>query len=110
MSISSTLKTINELRELVIAGMRNPVIVEGDEVDLSSSNILVKEVERQFDDFCFELNCVSCTEDIPKNECPNSKRKCGHHCNCCWTQDVCCWCEKTFGEDSESRTMPTRET
>ena len=42
--------------------------------------------------------CGSCAEDIPKNECPKSKRPCGHHCNCSWTQDICCWCKIEIGE------------
>jgi hypothetical protein len=31
-------------------------------------------------------------EAMPLGECPLSKRRCGHHCNCTWTQDACCWC------------------
>lgn len=41
--------------------------------------------------------CHSCGEQCcPPNECPKSKRSCGHHCNCSWTQDVCCWCGEEF--------------
>lgn len=38
--------------------------------------------------------CVTCGEQcgIPLNECPKSRRSCGHHCNHTWTHDVCCWC------------------
>jgi hypothetical protein len=49
----------------------------------------------------FDTECSSCWEECPKHECPNSKRECGHHCNCSWTQDQCCWCKKEFGEDEE---------
>jgi len=44
--------------------------------------------------------CTSCCEKMPKNECPNSKRECGHHCNHSWDQDQCCWCDKEFGEEN----------
>ena len=43
--------------------------------------------------------CLSCG-DTPLNECPKSKRKCGHHCNHSWTHDECCWCGKHFGEEA----------
>jgi len=47
-----------------------------------------------------EGECSSCGEESCKpNECPNSRRPCGHHCNCSWSQEVCCWCGKEFGED-----------
>lgn len=42
--------------------------------------------------------CVSCGEGMPHNECPTSKRLCGHHCDCSWTQDICDWCGATFGD------------
>ena len=48
--------------------------------------------------------CSSCAEGMPLNECPNSKRPCGHHCNCSWTQDICHWCDKEFGEDGDELT------
>lgn len=45
------------------------------------------------------VDCSSCGEDSCKpNECPKSRRPCGHHCNCSWSQDQCCWCGKEFGE------------
>lgn len=42
--------------------------------------------------------CSSCAEGMPKHECTNSKRSCGHHCNHSWEQDKCCWCGAEFGE------------
>ncbi len=49
--------------------------------------------------------CATCEElgeDWNKGECPESKRPCGHHCNCVWTQDRCCWCGKEIeAEDDE---------
>jgi hypothetical protein len=48
--------------------------------------------------------CASCEEGIPRDDCPQSKRPCGHHCNCSWTQDVCCWCGKEFDEEPDSAT------
>jgi hypothetical protein len=49
-------------------------------------------------------DCVSCGEEMPKNECPKSERPCGHHCNCSWVQDGCCWCGKEFGEQAADAT------
>jgi hypothetical protein len=47
-------------------------------------------------------NCFTCGEgSYPENECPKSKRPCGHHCNCSWTQDECCWCGVQFLGDGE---------
>lgn len=44
--------------------------------------------------------CVSCNEGLPLNECPQSKRPCGHHCNHSWSHEECCWCGKVFeGEE-----------
>ncbi len=43
--------------------------------------------------------CYSCGEPAA-GACPNSKRPCGHHCNCSWTNDRCHWCGKEWGEDS----------
>jgi len=54
------------------------------------------------DDDLDPLGCVSCGEDMPLNECTNSKRECGHHCNHSWEQDECCWCGKKFGEYNEN--------
>ena len=50
--------------------------------------------------------CTSCLEGQPKNECPNSERPCGHHCNHSWEQDQCCWCGKEFGEVDRSEDDP----
>lgn len=46
-------------------------------------------------------NCTSCHEGIPRNECPGSKRACGHHCNCLWSQDVCDWCPAHVNDDGD---------
>lgn len=46
-------------------------------------------------------DCYSCGEGMPGGECPNSKRACGHHCNCSWVHDHCHWCGKEFGGDCE---------
>lgn len=45
--------------------------------------------------------CSSCSENMPRNECPKSEMPegCGHHCNHSWEQDYCHWCEKEFGEE-----------
>ncbi len=41
--------------------------------------------------------CSSCGEGCAlPNECPKSKRPCGHHCNHSWSHDECCWCGKEF--------------
>ncbi len=45
-----------------------------------------------------EPDCLSCAEGMSRDECPESKRPCGHHCDCSWDQDECCWCGATFGE------------
>lgn len=42
--------------------------------------------------------CVSCGEGLPRGECPESKRPCGHHCNHSWSHDGCDWCGAMFGE------------
>lgn len=39
------------------------------------------------------------TSPYPHNECPTSKRPCGHHCNCSWVHDSCHWCGVEFGEE-----------
>jgi hypothetical protein len=43
--------------------------------------------------------CLSCGEGLRKNDCPKSKRPCGHHCNHSWSHDACCWCGTNFGEE-----------
>jgi hypothetical protein len=45
--------------------------------------------------------CSSCAEVMPINECPQSQRPCGHHCNHSFDQDICHWCGEEFGGDSE---------
>ncbi len=45
--------------------------------------------------------CGSCGES-PENECPKSKRPCGHHCNHVWTHDACDWCGAEFGPDADT--------
>lgn len=42
--------------------------------------------------------CISCGEEIPEGDCPQSKRPCGHHCDCSWIHDICHWCGAEFGE------------
>lgn len=45
-------------------------------------------------------DCISCEEEDPKGECPQSQRpSCGHHCNHSWTHDVCCWCKGVWDAD-----------
>lgn len=31
-------------------------------------------------------------KEFPLGECKDSKRPCGHHCNCSWIHDCCHWC------------------
>ena len=45
--------------------------------------------------------CSSCSEMEPLGECPKSKRECGHHCNCIWTQDICHFCGGEINDDGE---------
>jgi hypothetical protein len=45
-------------------------------------------------------DCASCGEGMPRNECPDSKRDCGHHCNHSWSHEECCWCGRVWGEDA----------
>ena len=48
------------------------------------------------------IACATCGEECQAwigEQCQKSKRECGHHCNCSWTQDECCWCGKKFHED-----------
>ena len=46
--------------------------------------------------------CWTCGEGVgSKNECPSSKRPCGHHCNCIWIHDVCHWCGIEVTEDGD---------
>jgi hypothetical protein len=48
--------------------------------------------------------CLSCGDpDAACNECPNSKRPCGHHCDCSWSLDICHWCGAEFGGDDDGQ-------
>jgi hypothetical protein len=51
-----------------------------------------------------EPECNSCGEVVEDEKCAMSRRDCGHHCNCSWTQDKCCWCGMEFGEHVEEPT------
>lgn len=43
--------------------------------------------------------CFTCGEGVgQRDECPGSKRECGHHCNHIWDQDACCWCTAHINE------------
>jgi len=44
-------------------------------------------------------DCISCGEGNPMNECPKSKRLCGHHCNHVWSHDHCDWCGLELGPE-----------
>lgn len=57
----------------------------------------------QDQDEAHEEVCSSCGNGDPENECPKSKRSCGHHCNHSWTHDVCCWCGMEFGDDASDQ-------
>ena len=49
-----------------------------------------------------EDECWTCAEGVGfEGECPESKRRCGHHCNCVWVHDCCHWCGAEVGEDGE---------
>ena len=52
------------------------------------------------------MECLTCEEDpsdAAKGECPESKRPCGHHCDCMWDQDQCCWCGAENPDPEEDR-------
>lgn len=52
-------------------------------------------------DLVAETECLTCgEEDGVENECPASKRPCGHHCNHSWTHDHCDWCGKEIASES----------
>lgn len=64
-----------------------------------NESLCVLTVDMRDRDFSiYDDDCSSCGEEMPLNECPKSKRACGHHCNHSWTADECCWCGKQFGE------------
>lgn len=56
-------------------------------------------------DFDHLDECFTCAEDpeghLYRDECPASKRPCGHHCNCSWIQDCCHWCGAESDDDGE---------
>ena len=92
-------RVAKDLHERIVAGLRDPVLLEGEECDLDTTRLLIAEAERQYRDYLFDArgDCATCSEGgalekCPYGECEKSKRICGHHCNCIWTQDVCCWC------------------
>ena len=60
-------------------------------------NEINETIKRKNDQDC---DCISCEEGLPTNECLNSKRKCGHHCNHAFTHDSCCWCNYIFGSEN----------
>jgi hypothetical protein len=87
------------LKARILERMSEPVLLEGDEVDVATIELLKQEVDRTIEDFIYDTSCCSCGERGPKlGECSKSKRICGHHCNCSWTQDECCWCGEEFCE------------
>ena len=50
-----------------------------------------------------DKDCISCKQESIQHPdedfCPQTRRKCKHHCNHSWTHDECCWCGKTWGEE-----------
>lgn len=43
--------------------------------------------------------CTSCNDEVQGSvSCKESRRTCGHHCECSWLWDKCCWCGEEFGE------------
>jgi len=48
-----------------------------------------------------DADCDSCGEGEPLNECPRSKRPCGHHCNHIWSHDCCHWCATEYDENGD---------
>lgn len=49
-------------------------------------------------------------EDPPGEECPDSQRPCGHHCNCSWIHDCCHWCGAEFCEFCSQFHLPGKHT
>lgn len=48
--------------------------------------------------------CETCADpdDDPRDACPESKRPCGHHCNCTLNGSRCDWCgQEPYGEQSD---------
>jgi hypothetical protein len=42
-------------------------------------------------------DCMTCEEGTDER-CRESRRSCGHHCNCAWTHAICHWCDAEFGD------------
>jgi hypothetical protein len=40
---------------------------------------------------------MTCEEGTDER-CRESRRSCGHHCNCAWTHAICHWCDAEFGD------------
>ena len=87
---------VMRLVERIRSGLQDPVILEEDLLYDESQKLMLREFERQVDDFFFDEagDCPSCGEGMPRGDCPQSKRVCGHHCTHTWTHDSCCWCKQ----------------
>jgi hypothetical protein len=68
---------------------------------LRSKSEITKLFNEAIENKVINIGCSSCGENMPKNECLSSKRKCGHHCNHSWSHDSCCWCGKEWREGEE---------
>lgn len=73
--------------------------------DVALPGLPMTDVDRVEDELLaasarIEGECDSCGEGDPADECPNSLRSCGHHCNHIWSHDHCHWCG--FEEGAES--------
>jgi len=66
-----------------------------------SDTLYVSRGERRISMACKNVECISCDEGDPANECAESEGDCGHHCNHIWTHDECCWCGKNEQIDTE---------
>lgn len=54
-----------------------------------------------------ENECIDCAEGVnPFDKCPQSKRPCGHHCNCVWVHDHCHWCGMESEETDNGADWP----
>ena len=99
---------VMRLYDRILHGLREPVLLEGDELDTASQRLLIAETERQLSNWIYDecaKDCATCGEGsevlagCPLGECGKSKRVCGHHCNCIWTQDACCWCGHELSDE-----------
>ena len=50
-------------------------------------------------EYIVDTACISCAEGLQLNDCPKSKKLCGHHSNSSWCQDICSYCGEEFGEE-----------